>query len=66
MIHKGNGTFGKRTGKKIYVRTIADCICRENRIIHEWLVRDQAAIAMQLGLEPRALAQRLLNERGGW
>lgn len=66
MTHAGASAFGKPTGKRIHVRTIADCVCKDNRIIHEWLVRDQAAIAHQIGIEPRDLAQRWLNERGGW
>jgi predicted ester cyclase len=60
MTHLGEGAFGAPTGKKIHVRTIADCVCRDNRIIHEWLVRDQAAIALQIGLLPRELAMRWL------
>ena len=66
MTHVGDGAFGKPTGRKIHVRTIADCVCKNNRIIHEWLVRDQAAIAHHIGIAPRELAQRWLNERGGW
>jgi predicted ester cyclase len=66
MTHLGDGNFGKATGRKIYVRTIADCVCKDNRIVHEWLVRDQAAVALQIGIAPRDLAQRWLDERGGW
>ena len=66
MTHLGDGAFGKPTGNKIHVRTIADCVCKDNRIIHEWLVRDQAAIAHHIGIAPRDLAQRWLDERGGW
>jgi predicted ester cyclase len=66
MTHLGDGNFGKATGRKIHVRTIADCVCKDNRIIHEWLVRDQAAIAIHIGITPRELAQRWLDERGGW
>ena len=66
MTHGGDGSFGKASGRRIHVRTIADCVCRGNRIIHEWLVRDQAAIAMQLGIEPRELARRWLEESRGW
>ena len=66
MTHLGDGSFGIATGRKIHVRTIADCVCKDNRIIHEWLVRDQAAIAIQIGITPRELAQRWLDERGGW
>ena len=66
MTHVGDGVFGPATGRKIFARTIADCVCKDNRIVHEWLVRDHAAIARQIGSTPQALAQRWLNERGGW
>ena len=66
MTHLGEGNFGRATGKPIHVRTIADCVCKDNRIIHEWLVRDQSAIATQIGITPRQLAQRWLDESGGW
>ena len=55
MTHLGDGNFGKATSHKIHVRTIADCVCKDNRIIHEWLVRDHAAIALQIGSTPQAL-----------
>jgi SnoaL-like polyketide cyclase len=64
MTHLGDGAFGAPTGRRIHVRTIADCVCLDNRVIHEWLVRDQAAIARQIGLHERELAQRWLAQRG--
>ena len=66
MTHTGDGLFGKATGRKLQVRTIADCVCKDNRITHEWLVRDQAAIALQIGTTPQALAQQWLNARGSF
>ena len=66
MTHAGPGAFGAATGRAVYARTIADCVCINNRIGHEWLVRDQAAIARQIGSHERELAQRWLNERGGF
>ena len=63
MTHLGSGAFGAPTGKAIQVRTIADCVCKDNKIIHEWLVRDVGAIALQIGSTPQALAQRWLDER---
>ncbi len=66
MTHLGDGNFGPATGRKIHARTIADCVCKGNRIVHEWLVRDHAAIALQIGSTPQALAQRWLDQRGGW
>jgi predicted ester cyclase len=66
MTHTGSGSFGLATGKRVHARTIADCVCRDNQIIHEWLVRDHAAIALSIGTTPKALAERWLAERGGW
>ena len=48
--------FGPATGRKIEFTTIADCLCLENRIIEEWLVRDNAAIVRKLGFDIVALA----------
>ena len=66
MTHAGAGAFGPPSSKGVLARTIADCVCVNNRIVHEWLVRDQAAIARQIGLHERDVAQRWLNERGGF
>lgn len=46
--HMG-GAFGPATRRKLKFRTIADTFCRENRVWDEWLIRDNAAIAVQLG-----------------
>ena len=66
MTHLGDGSFGKATGRRIHARTIADCVCKDNQIVHEWLVRDHSAIALQIGSTPQALAQIWLDQRGGW
>ena len=39
------------------VMTIADCLCRENRIIEEWLVRDNLRGVLQVGGDPWAVAR---------
>jgi len=39
------------------VTTIADCKCVANRIVEEWLVRDNARALWQVGAEPRAIAE---------
>ncbi len=46
--HQG-GSFGAATGHKLKFRTIADTFCHDNRVWDEWLIRDNAAIALQLG-----------------
>ena len=64
MTHTGPGVFGAPTGRAVRVRTVADCVCKNNRITHEWLVRDQGAIALQIGSTPQALAAEWLQTRG--
>lgn len=54
--HLGAGEFGPPSGRVVHFLTIADCLCRGNRIVEEWLVRDNSHIALQLGLRPAALA----------
>lgn len=66
MTHAGAGAFGPPSGRPVFARTIADCVCIGNRVVHEWLVRDQAAIARQIGRHEREVAQQWLDERGGW
>jgi predicted ester cyclase len=53
--HLGDGEFGPPTLKRVCFTTIADCLCLENKIIEEWLVRDNAKIARDLGLDARTL-----------
>ena len=52
----GTSEFGVASGRRIDFTTIADCLCLENRIIEEWLVRDNAAIVRKLGFDINALA----------
>ena len=65
--HLGDGFYGSPTASKVTYRVIADCICRENKVIDEWMVRDQSAIVKQIGLEPHEFGQQLalnLKEAG--
>lgn len=50
--HMGDGAFGTATQRSIVMLTIADCLCQDNQVVDEWLVRDQAGMALQLGLDP--------------
>lgn len=58
MTNLGDSDFGPATGKCVLVRTIADCLCRENKVIEEWLVRDNLALVSQLGFDPMVVADR--------
>jgi hypothetical protein len=51
MTNTGNSDFGSATNKTGRVTTIADCVCFENQIIREWLVRDNSFLISQLGID---------------
>lgn len=57
MTNHGPSEFGPATGKKARVLTIADCLCRENRIVEEWLVRDNLGLVRQLGFDEDDVAK---------
>ena len=57
--HRG-GIFGPGTGIKVVFRTIADTFCHGNRVWDEWLIRDNGAIAKQLGQTAKDAAQALI------
>lgn len=62
MRHTGDGSYGKATGRLLKTRIIADCWVVNQVVTEEWLVRDQAAFARCLGMEPRALAQLMAED----
>jgi SnoaL-like polyketide cyclase len=58
MTHMGDDTMlGAATWRGSGVTTIADCACRENRIVEEWLVRDNWRAVAQIDGDPWVLAQ---------
>ena len=63
--HLGNGAYGVATGKELKYRVIADCHAKDNQIDDEWLIRDQGAIIMQLGLNTKDYARDLIEREGG-
>lgn len=66
LVHSGTNRgwslYGPPTHNKVRYYAIADCYCRQNRVIEEWLIRDELAHVHQLGLDPvktaREMAQR--------
>jgi hypothetical protein len=62
MRHQGSGSFGRASNRLVTSRIIADCWVVGTVVTEEWLVRDQAAFARCLGLEPRALAELLVEQ----
>ena len=57
MTNEGDSEFGKATGKQLRIQTIADCLCKDNRVIEEWLVRDNLGAVLQLGFDPKSVAR---------
>jgi hypothetical protein len=62
MRHQGHGSYGRATGRLVKTRIIADCWVVDTVVTEEWLARDQAAFARCLGLEPRQLAQQMVDD----
>lgn len=67
MSHMGaDAICGPATMRALTVTTIADCLCRENRIVEEWLVRDNLAAVVQAGGDPWQVARQLAEaDRAG-
>lgn len=62
--HEGNGTFGNATGQDISMLAVADCMCRDNQIVMEWLVRDSARTCLALGRNPVKFGKKLAAKNG--
>ncbi|MGR3491071.1 MAG: ester cyclase [Shimia sp.] len=63
--HRGDGVYGPASGRRLRYRILADCHAVAGQINDEWLVRDQAAIVAQMGLDPKAWAVELIAREGG-
>jgi len=67
MTNLGASEFGMPTGKEATIQVIAHCICKDNKVIEEWLVRDNYSLAEQLGFDPElaalSLAQKPVSAR---
>lgn len=62
MRKQNAGAYGQATGQVVRSRIIADCVCKDNQITEEWLVRDHAAFAKCLGLTAEELARQLVAQ----
>ena len=52
-----DAAYGQATGRAQMATTVADCVVHENLIIEEWLFRDNARAALQMGHQPGAVAR---------
>ena len=56
--HEGiDAMYGAGAGAAQMAMTVADCVVRDNLIVEEWLFRDNARAALQMGHSPRAVAK---------
>ena len=60
----GATDYGDATGKKVTFRTMADCLITKNKIVEEWLVRDNLHLVEQLGFDPVEMAKRDQTYKG--
>ena len=62
MTNLGDSDCGKATGRKVDILCIADCLCKENKIIKEWLVRDTGSLVKQLGFSTETVGQAMAQK----
>ena len=62
MTNKGPTLYGPATGKRVLIRTAADCISLNNKIHTEWLIRDNGALVRQMGLDRHHVARKLAEQ----
>jgi predicted ester cyclase len=55
----GYSIYGPPTRKRILRTGIANCLVKENRIIEEWIARDEMAAVLQLGYDPFEAASKM-------
>ena len=58
----GHSIYGPPTGRRVVRTGIANCLVKENKIIEEWIARDEIAVVKQLGLDPVETAKRLAQQ----
>ena len=56
-LEGADAVYGQATGRAQMATTVADCVVRANLIVEEWLFRDNARAALQMGHEPLAVAR---------
>jgi len=62
MTNLGSSDMGPATGNQATFLVIAHCIVKDNKIIEEWLVRDNYALTEQLGFDVHQIAVKKASE----
>ncbi len=55
----GYSIYGPPTGRRVVRQGIAHCFVKENRVVEEWICRDELALIRQLGFDEHELARKL-------
>jgi predicted ester cyclase len=55
----GYSKYGPPTGRRVVRAGIAHCFVKENRVVEEWIARDEMALVRQLGFDEFELARRM-------
>ncbi|MDX1522663.1 MAG: ester cyclase [Anaerolineae bacterium] len=55
----GYSIYGPPTGRKVTRFGIAHCFVKENRVVEEWISRDELALVRQLGFDEVELAKKM-------
>lgn len=55
----GYSIYGPPTGRRVVRQGIAHCFVHENRVVEEWICRDELALIRQLGFDEIVLARNL-------
>jgi predicted ester cyclase len=55
----GYSIYGPPTGRRVVRQGIAHCFVKENRVVEEWICRDELAVIRQLGFDEHELARKL-------
>ena len=55
----GHSIYGPPTGKRVQRYGVAHCLVKENRVVEEWICRDELALVLQLGYDPHELARTM-------
>ena len=58
-LNTGYSSYGPPTWRTLARHGFAECFIRENRIVEEWLVRDEVGVLRQLGIDPKPYVARL-------
>jgi len=55
----GYSIYGPPTGRRVTRYGIAHCFVKENRVVEEWICRDELALIRQLGFDEHELARKM-------